>query len=226
MIKKPPFQQLLMQFFSCQSYLYSIRTSNQYHSLVTMFLIQLLCIVPIGMTLGALETRPDVIALNRSSFDDIVTSNERVLVAFYRPLQSTDEYLSKARPNFLAAAKALAERGFPVQLAEMNVDADPGWHEFSLFRKMSIGPFIRYYCQGKEAYSRWSQKQAWKYFSESYDPVLLVEWMVVQPCPMFNRIDNETQLQQLTTDNDVVLLGLFDEIVDHDPTWVKHNPIS
>lgn len=115
--------------------------------------------------------RPDVATLNRSSYETILTTADRVLVAYYRRHSPGDEYLSLARPNFVSAAKTLAARGAAVQLAEVDIDADPDWDEFITFRKMSVGPFLRYYCHGQEAYSRWSQMQAWRYFSAKYDPV-------------------------------------------------------
>lgn len=110
--------------------------------------------------------------MNRSSYDTILTTNDQVLVAFYRSQSPGDEYLSLARPNFLVAGEALASRGVAVQLAEVDIDADPDWDEFTSFRRMSVGPFLRYYCRGEEAYSRWSQMQAWRYFSAKYDPAI------------------------------------------------------
>ena len=122
-----------------------------------------------------------MVALNRSSYETILTSNDRVLVAYYRRLSPNDEYLSLARPNFVAAAEALVSRGAVVQLAEVDIDADPDWDEFTNFRRMSVGPFLRYYCQGEEAYSRWSQMQAWRYFSAKYDPVNSIKLSQIKP---------------------------------------------
>ena len=52
--------------------------------------------------------------------------------------------------------------------------------------------------------------------------VMLVDWLMSQPCPTFNQVDYESEMEELVNDNQVVLLGLFDIVEDPDPTWVIH----
>lgn len=161
------------------------------------------------VTLAPLASGRLLIPLSRSNFDDILKANERVLVAYYRSSSSTDEYLDVARPHFLKAATELSKLDIDVQLVDFDVDKDPEWPVFRDYKNMKAGPFIRYYCQGQVAPSLWSETQAWVYFSATYEPQLLIDWMVKQPCPVTHNIADASQLEQLRSEHDVVLLGLF-----------------
>lgn len=52
---------------------------------------------------------------------------------------------------------------------------------------------------------------------------MLVDWFVSQPCPIFNQVDCESELEELVQKNQVVLLGLFDTLKEPDPTWVMYD---
>ena len=54
---------------------------------------------------------------------------------------------------------------------------------------------------------------------------MLVDWLVSQPCPIFNEVDYESQLEELVNENQVVLLGLFDVLKEPDSTWVSPQKI-
>jgi len=137
----------------------------------------------------------DVLVLTNSNFDDVVRSNELMLVEFYAPWCG---HCKKLIPEYAAAATTLKNHDPPIPLAKVDATI-----ESSLASKYKVSgyPKLFVFRNGRESD-----------YSGPRDTKGIVDYMKKQVGPAAKPIQNVAELTSFTTltdDRDNVVVGFF-----------------
>eukprot|EP01117_Protostelium_nocturnum_P000742 TRINITY_DN1090_c0_g1_i1.p1 TRINITY_DN1090_c0_g1~~TRINITY_DN1090_c0_g1_i1.p1 ORF type:complete len:485 (-),score=188.99 TRINITY_DN1090_c0_g1_i1:480-1934(-) len=160
---------------------------------IFLFGVILASILIIGSE-GAAEKDGEVYVLTKSSFEEVITAHEVILVEFYAPWCG---HCKKLEPEYKIAAAQLVKNDPPVALAKVDCTV-----ETELQSRFGISgyPTLKIFRRGNPSD-----------YNGPRDAAGIVSYMAKQAGPSAKPINNLDQLKKMTDASDIVVVGFFPE---------------
>ncbi|XP_046968446.1 protein disulfide-isomerase [Vanessa cardui] len=165
-----------------------------------------LAIALLGTALGdEIPTEDNVLVLSKANFDNVIASNDFVLVEFYAPWCGHCKSLA---PEYAKAATKLLEEESPIKLAKVDATQE---QDLAEFHKVKGYPTLIFFKKGNPLeYSGGRQADD------------IVAWLKKKTGPPAVEVSSTEQAKELIASNNVVIFGFFpDQATDKAVTFLN-----